>query len=216
MNPARVTAARLAEMLYGLLAGELMAGPLATQLRELADFVEGAKTAEETDPTRRPKRATAVRAVYEYWLQRTSRNPAAHKLTSERRTKIESRLRMFSVAEICEAIDFVAASDWHRGNNDHGQRYDDITTICMNDTKLETYRNRNRGQADESPGQDRRGMAGAMEPAFEESEETRLSRQSREALKAGDQDAYNDAQRRLGELRARKNDAGDPGQALGL
>jgi hypothetical protein len=198
LSPGRMVATRLSEMLHQLLSGQVAARALPGQLRELANWIEG--QAGEQKQAKGPKRATAVREIYEYWLKATERSAARHKLTAERRTKIEARLRSFSVADVKKAIDYVAQSPFHRGENDRNQRYDDITTICVNDTRMEGYRNML--DVDETPGAHRTGEAGNL-VSF--SEAARLRGEAAKALQKGDLDAYDQSQR---ELRRLRDDAG--------
>lgn len=200
LNPGRVVAVRLTEMLRALLSGEATARQLPAQLRELADWIEAKAGAPEKKID--PKKPTAVRAVYEYWLHATRRNAARHKLTAERRKKIEARLRTYTVEDIKRAIDYVASSDFHQGDNDRNQRYDDITTICMNDTRMENYRNMR--DVDEMPGAHRKhtDQENDLSPF---NEAARLREAAQQALQKGNMDAYNQSQQQLRRLR---DDAG--------
>lgn len=198
VNPGRVVATRLTEMLLGLVSGEAAAGTLPAQLRDLADWIDSKSAAPQA--ASKQKQPAAVREIFEYWLHATKRDPAKHKLTSERRLKVVSRLQTFTVEDIKRAIDFVASSDFHQGNNERGQRYDDLITICRNDTQLEKYRNQR--DVDETPGAYRTGGSGEMAPFGDHSD---LRDASREALEKGDLDAYNRAQ---DEIRRNRDDAG--------
>lgn len=61
--------------------------------------------------------------------------------TPERMGAIMARLRDgYTEEEIGRAIVNVNGSRWHQGDNDRGRRYDDLTMICRNATKLEQYR----------------------------------------------------------------------------
>jgi hypothetical protein len=65
-------------------------------------------------------------------------------LTDGRKAKIQARLRAgYTVEQLQRAIDGCAASPFHRGLDDHGNRtgavYDDIELICRDDTKLERF-----------------------------------------------------------------------------
>lgn len=62
-------------------------------------------------------------------------------LTKERKTKIQERLKEFSVGEIKQAISNIRKSPYHVGQNDKGKFYADITFICRNDSKLEEWIN---------------------------------------------------------------------------
>ena len=195
MNPGRVVAVHLSELLRDILSGGRPARSIATDLRELADWIE--KTASKPEEkTKQPSNSNAVREIYEYWLQQTGREAARYRLTAERRKKVQSRLRTYTVADIKAAIDYAAESEFHQGNNDSGKRYDDLTTICMNDTRLETYRN-SLG-VDETPGAYRADTGSGMGTLSDMSEARKAAS---DALKKGDMDAYNEAQQRLERIR---------------
>jgi hypothetical protein len=79
--------------------------------------------------------------LFEFWLSSTSRKPSSFKLTSKRKACLQARLRDgYTVAEVKKAIQNVAHSPFHQGQNDHKTRYDDITLICRSGDKLEQYR----------------------------------------------------------------------------
>lgn len=195
-------------MLHQLLSGQLAARALPAQLRELAEWIEGQAAAPQ-QKTSGPKKVTTVREIYEYWLHATKRTATRYKLTGERRTKIEARLRSYSVEDIKKAIDYVAQSDFHQGENDRNQRYDDITTICANDTRMENYRNML--GVDEMPGTYRtRGGEPSNLVSF--SDASMLRNKSAEALQKGDLDAYDQSERDLQRLR---DDEGRGGAGAG-
>lgn len=76
--------------------------------------------------------------VFAHW-RRVVNRPAA-KLTQERRAKIVARLREgYTEADLVAAIDGCAASPFHRGENESGSRYDDLTLIFRNGSKLESF-----------------------------------------------------------------------------
>lgn len=105
---------------------------------------------EETKPNTNPKEKTNkpsaedVSRIFSYW-QSTLDHPTA-KLTTERRRKVEARLKEgYSVEQIIQAIDGCAASPFHRGQNDTGQVWDDLELICRNGSKLEGFLKRKGG-----------------------------------------------------------------------
>lgn len=200
LKPGRLVAVRLSEMLSALLSGATAARQLPAQLRELADWIEskGQDIPDAEKKKGQPKKATAVREVYEYWLEATGRSATRYKLTAERRSKIEARLRGFSIEDVKKAIDYVAQSEFHRGDNDRNQRYDDITTICVNDTRMEGYRNLQ--ETDETPGL-YRSKNEEQGNLIRLDEAGRLRKQAQEALKKGDMNAYNESNQQLSRLR---------------
>lgn len=82
--------------------------------------------------------ADQVRAIFAYWQMRM-KHPQS-KLTSDRRGKIEARLREgYEPDQIKTAIDGCLISPYHQGGNDAGAIYDDIELICRNGSKLENF-----------------------------------------------------------------------------
>jgi hypothetical protein len=84
--------------------------------------------------------STVVLEVFSYWQQALDKPKAL--LTSERERAIQARLREgYSPDTIKQAIDGCRASPFHRGQNDRGQPYDDLTLICRSGSKLESFVN---------------------------------------------------------------------------
>jgi hypothetical protein len=62
------------------------------------------------------------------------------KLTKGRRTKITARLEEgYTAEQIKQAIDGCKASKYHMGENEQQNVYDDLTLICRNGEKLESF-----------------------------------------------------------------------------
>lgn len=81
-------------------------------------------------------RKAAVVRVFAYWQEKCDHRQA--KLTPERGRSIMARLRDgYSEAELRKAIDGAATAAYV--NEDTGQRYDDLTLICRNGSKLESF-----------------------------------------------------------------------------
>lgn len=77
----------------------------------------------------------AARRLIAYWQQQCS-HPSA-KATPERLAKLGARLRDgYTEAEIRKAIDGAAAAAF---TNDDGHKFDDLTLICRNGSKLEDF-----------------------------------------------------------------------------
>lgn len=84
------------------------------------------------------RKEAAVR-LFRYWQKATEHAQA--KLTPERATAIAARLRDgYSEAEIRKAIDGAAAAPYV--DKESGKRYDDLTLICRNGSKLESFMER--------------------------------------------------------------------------
>ncbi len=81
---------------------------------------------------------TDVQQVFEHWQQVTGKHKA--KLTNDRKQKVQARLREgFSVDELKEAVDGLAKSAWHQGDNPQGKRYDDLALVCRQGSKVEQF-----------------------------------------------------------------------------
>lgn len=84
-------------------------------------------------------RQHAVVRLFAYWQARCDHKAA--KLTPERARAIMSRLRDgYSEGELRKAIDGAAVAAYV--NEDNGHRFDDLTLICRNGSKLESFINR--------------------------------------------------------------------------
>lgn len=80
-----------------------------------------------------------VQEVMEFWKSRMGKPKA--KLTTDRRSKIRSRLKEgYSVDEIKQAITGCASSEFHMGKNDGGKVHNDITLILRTGSKLEQFK----------------------------------------------------------------------------
>ncbi len=84
-----------------------------------------------------------VTKVYKHWLAVMGKDPARHKLTTDRRAKIVTRLRDHSADDLCAAIDGCKRSDFHMGAG--GQAYNDLTTILKSASSVDQHIDRARG-----------------------------------------------------------------------
>lgn len=96
--------------------------------------------APEPAPSRaNDRRLAAVPQLFAYWQHRCDH--ASAKLTPERSRCVLARLRDgYTEAEIRKAIDGAAVAAFV--NEDNGHRYDDLTLICRNGSKLESFMER--------------------------------------------------------------------------
>lgn len=62
--------------------------------------------------------------VYDHYIKSFNKNPSYYKLTDSRKKKIRRRLKEYSVDVLLKAIDNVANSPWHTGDNDRGWKAD--------------------------------------------------------------------------------------------
>jgi hypothetical protein len=82
-----------------------------------------------------------VSAVFAAWCEATGRDAARTKLTKDRRRKIEQRLgEGFSIQDLTAAVQGVALSPFHMGENDRRQKYDDIVTVLRDGSQVEKFR----------------------------------------------------------------------------
>ncbi len=93
-------------------------------------------------PKDMPAFSAEVAEVFLYW--QTKLDHLSARLTDGRKAKVEARRRAgYTVEQIKRAIDGCAASPFHRGLDDYGNRtgavYDDLELICRDDTKLEKF-----------------------------------------------------------------------------
>lgn len=206
---------RLLGLAYGYLEGRVPPSEVAKECRAIADWVEGAKAPEakpakpaapkaaapkaESAPVAevpKPKSLTPqVKEVFDYWQRRLGKNAA--KLTNDRVSKIQARLREgYTVAQIRAAIDALSTSAWHRGENDKGRAFDDITLICQSGSKLEGFIEM-AGESGISPAPTVEDHSQDDVPNDRLAE---LRREAQEALKEGKMDAYSEAQRAIKSL----------------
>ena len=75
--------------------------------------------------------------LFRHW-QRVHGHPSA-KLDAPRRRAIERALKSHGVDVVRAAIDGCAKSPFHKGENDRGQVYDDLTLILRNASKIEHF-----------------------------------------------------------------------------
>lgn len=82
--------------------------------------------------------AAVERRLFAYWQQRCN-HPTA-KFTKERRSAIRARLREgYTEEQVRQAIDGAAALPFV---NEQGKRFDDLTLVCRNGSKLEDFMGR--------------------------------------------------------------------------
>lgn len=185
----RRIAIRLSACLHGFLSGKVSEESLVSMLRALARDIEGRSKVLEPPPTndRAAKQENEViGALFSHWQDRMV-SPRS-KLTPNRRDKIRARLREgYTPKQLRQAIDACAASDFHLGQNDRGQKYNDLTLIFRNGENVERFLE----------------MGTSQDPQSHESPQVRaLMVEAEEALRAGDTDAYNHANARLSAAKA--------------
>lgn len=140
-----------------------------------------------------------VRRVFRHW-QSALDHPNA-KATPERIAKIRSRLRDgYTEADMVAAIDGCAGSKFHRGENESGTKYDDLTLILRNGSTLEKFRDKAPDGSAESYAESIRERS--PEEVERERQIASLEREAKAALKAKNVERYNDLVRSIRELRS--------------
>lgn len=104
------------------------------------------RTGQTADPAMRAMaerhiESTDARRLFEEWVKAMGKNPTTTKFTAERRRAVVARLADYSPEFIRRAIYGCAASDFHTAKGEYkgGKRYDDLTLICRNGSKLEQF-----------------------------------------------------------------------------
>jgi hypothetical protein len=78
-----------------------------------------------------------VQAVFHYW--QTALNHPKAVLDDKRKKVIQRALKNYSVDDLQQAIKGCSQSKFHMGENDQHKRYDDITLILSNSTRIESF-----------------------------------------------------------------------------
>lgn len=87
-------------------------------------------------PDRR-KPENGAQRVFEHWRQKL--RPKAV-FDQKRRTKVEARLKEgYSVEDLCRAVDGCAQTPHNMGQNDRGERYDDLELICRDAAHVDRF-----------------------------------------------------------------------------
>jgi hypothetical protein len=61
------------------------------------------------------------------------------KFTSERRRKVEARLKDYPASRLVKAVHGCKASSYHQGQNESGTKYDDLELICRDGKHVEMF-----------------------------------------------------------------------------
>lgn len=79
-----------------------------------------------------------VASIFTHWCAVMGKPRA--KLTADRRTKVEARLREgFTEEDIKRGVDGCKKSSWHMGDNPSGRPYNDLAHICKGGSTLEGF-----------------------------------------------------------------------------
>jgi len=110
---------------------------------------EPTRTRPEPDPTQKevgarqattspPRDDGQVSEVFAYWRDAMGKN-ARTVLDDKRKRRIQWALKQYGIDGAKKAIDGCKASPFHMGDNDSGQRHDDLTLIFRNAEKAERF-----------------------------------------------------------------------------
>jgi len=185
----------IAQLLVHVANGSLDGRGMAAELRRLADRVDPpgsqAPLPGFSEPEKAPDDREVVDRIFAYW--RTQLDHPTAKLTPERTAKIRARLADgYSEETIRRAIRGCASSPHHTGSNETGTRYDDLTLILRNGSKLEQFAAMGREERNPLP----TGMSEAKRAEIDQ-----LEAEAMAAMDRGDTDAYNAANRKLADAR---------------
>lgn len=91
-----------------------------------------------TDEQSAPAR-DEVRRVFDHWVFMLGKNPKRVALGPDRRKVIVRALQLYEVEVLEMAIEGVASSEWHAGENDRGLPYQDIGLILRDEAHIERF-----------------------------------------------------------------------------
>lgn len=75
--------------------------------------------------------------IFDFWSMEMDKLGVG--FSGRRRAKVLSRLKEgYTVEQIKRAIVGCKTSPWHQGENDRGEKFDDLTLICANSSKART------------------------------------------------------------------------------
>lgn len=110
----------------------------AEELRpEVRPLSESKKKVSETIST---NVLVEMRGIYDHYLARFNQTEGRFKLTDKRKLKLKARLRDSGKQRILDAIDNVADSSWHMGDNDRGWKAD-LDYIIRSEEQVERLSN---------------------------------------------------------------------------
>ena len=111
---------------------------VVTEVNAASRYAEAEAEAEVNINTPVPQAGPSdVEIVFAHWQNRLG-HPNA-KLTPDRRKKIAKALKHHPVAALTQAIDGCAVTPHNMGQNDRGERYDDISLILRDDAHIERF-----------------------------------------------------------------------------
>jgi len=91
--------------------------------------------------------------VYDYWVEAVGKSAGRCKLTTDRKSKVAARLREgYTIDELKMAIDGLAGSQYHRGDNEQGKVYLELEQCTRTGSRVEMFMGyAEKDQVNESP-----------------------------------------------------------------
>lgn len=86
-----------------------------------------------------PNASAAVERVFAHWVYMLGKNPKRCALGPDRRKVISKALGLYDEDVLLLAIEGCAASAWHRGENERGDEYTDLTLILRDEAHIERF-----------------------------------------------------------------------------
>lgn len=97
-------------------------------------------SSDEPDVDQEAKPPDPIAQLFERWRQKLNHPRAV--LDKKRKRSIEKALKLgYSIDDLCDAIDGCAMSPWHTGENPQKTKYDDLTLIFRDASKIESFIN---------------------------------------------------------------------------
>jgi hypothetical protein len=81
-----------------------------------------------------------VDRVWSAWLESTGKNPNRAKLDAKRKKLIVKALADYTVGEVVAAVTGWEFSPHHRGENERGTKYNDLSLLLRNPENIERFR----------------------------------------------------------------------------
>jgi hypothetical protein len=81
-----------------------------------------------------------VDRVWDSWLESTGKNPNRTRLDAKRKKLIVKALADYTVGEVVAAVTGWEHSPHHRGENERGTKYNDLSLLLRNPENIERFR----------------------------------------------------------------------------
>lgn len=183
-NIRAVVVSTLAELIRRTALGDIGPGALVSELRELAETIEGKGNGAEPVAPKNQEMLEAWGRIFNRWKAQVGKNA---KKTAGRRQKVIARLRAgYSEAAIKTAIDGCLADEWciEKGKTD-------LVYICQSDERLEEFIEKAGGMPDRPE---------KVIPDEKREKLERLELKAMEALERGDTKTYEALQEQIGRI----------------